>query len=203
MPMRLIGTRSRSCAPCTTKRPAATGARPSRLARTQSCAASGSKVQRVRGRRAGGERHQRPHRGLVGRLAKMHGERPAAVRLLDGRRRHLGGVEALGERIADGLRRGSLGGEPRDHAGGAGAEAAQALLKSFCSSPTFTATCPQRRRPIHRAINTLSSVYRQMCPPAYPAAFQCLLRTPSTASGPPFAQGCPHRRGLAAPLRRR
>src|SRR5262245_27587213 len=36
MPMRLPRTRSRACAVCTAKRPASTGARPSRLLRTQS-----------------------------------------------------------------------------------------------------------------------------------------------------------------------
>src|SRR6516165_10059923 len=40
IPIRLARTRARSCAPCTTKRPASTGARPSRLLRTQSVGAS-------------------------------------------------------------------------------------------------------------------------------------------------------------------
>src|SRR5262245_27719092 len=40
MPIRLARTRARSCAPCTTKRPASTGPRPARLLPTQSVGAS-------------------------------------------------------------------------------------------------------------------------------------------------------------------
>ena len=43
MPIRFAGTRPRSCAPCTTKRPAATGLSPAMLSRTQSFAATRAK----------------------------------------------------------------------------------------------------------------------------------------------------------------
>ncbi len=44
MPIRFAPMRARSCAPCTTKRPASTGLRPARLVRTQSVGASVSNV---------------------------------------------------------------------------------------------------------------------------------------------------------------
>ena len=131
--------------------------------------------ERVGGRRAGGERDQRAHRRLVRRLAEMHGERAAPVRLLEARGRHL--VRGRSSRRA--RRRWRGGGARRSKAAPPrwrGAEQVAAWLGSFRSSPIFTASRPQRQAAIHSAINTLSSVHRQDYPPAYPQAFQCLFR---------------------------
>jgi hypothetical protein len=70
--------------------------------------------QRIRRGRAGRRRDQRPHRRLVRPLAKMEGQRPASIRLLERRRGHLLASEAFGDGVTHASRRGGVGGEPRE-----------------------------------------------------------------------------------------
>src|SRR5262245_38585735 len=70
--------------------------------------------ERVRGRRAGRRRDQRPHRRFIRPLAEMEGQRPASVRLLERRRGHVLRIEAFGDGVTRTSRRGGIGGEPRE-----------------------------------------------------------------------------------------
>src|SRR5882724_3125264 len=76
MPSLFGGTRARSCAPCTTKRPAGTGTRSSRLALTQSLASTVSKA-------------------MVPAISSL----PASVRPLERRDRRLALEEDVGEHV--------------------------------------------------------------------------------------------------------
>ena len=98
--------RARSWAPCTTKRPAATGARPARLSRTQSCAATRAKFS-ASGRRVrpAAARDQRAHRLAVGRRAEIDRDLPAPAAGVEQAHGDIVSGEVFGEEIGQPARR--------------------------------------------------------------------------------------------------
>ena len=148
MPMRLTRTLARSCAPCTTKRPASTGVSPSRLALTQSLAASVSKASAFAASAPGRERDQRAHRGLVRRIEEMDRDRPAAAGFVGGDHglRRVEDLRQPVEQIAGGVRRAGLKPGHDRRAGsrisGVGGRDRHVLSTSFTGSSSHDRAAP-------------------------------------------------------------
>ena len=99
-------TRSRSWLPCTTKRPAGTGTRSSRLALTQSLASTVSKTSVSAISFPAAVATSSRSQCLIGRLGKMQRDVPASVRPLEGGDRRVAVEKDLREHIDDALGRG-------------------------------------------------------------------------------------------------
>ena len=175
MPMRLTRTRARSCAPCTTKRPASTGARPSRLLRTQSVGASVSNASPCAAAAPATDAICARTAASSGRSRKWMAsdQRPSGSSNAETATSSASG--ALGERIGDFLGDGGIGREPCDHGGGGDGRRLKHGSVSFVLRE-FAAVRHGRGKRIHTLINTLAGGHPHHCPqvpvrPVRPALF--------------------------------
>jgi hypothetical protein len=177
---------------CTVKRPASTGARPSRH---PVGGRERLEFQRRRGRAAGCGRNERAHGRFIGWGTEMDGEGPSSRGVLESRGRELLGGEALGEGIGDFAHGRGIAGEARDYSGAAswGRLGHQTPRPHPRYSPPLVHNRPPRDCGMVNSLfddcphHRLGSLAR--CGP-FRRALRCL--------GSRFAQSCPQRRGLAA-----